>query len=709
VKQGFQRSAAALLAGALLAACGGANQHGANLIPGAGQGANASPDRKSHKPVKGYLRFIIPPMRRGHRSHFVSGATLGAKIVADGGTTKITTIANLAPLSTNCTGTTSRQCTIASLVPLGNNVTITVTTYDASPVHGTIPANADTLAIGSVSQPVVAGVTPSIPVYLGGVIGSIGLETSFASLPADGTTQHVMLALTPQDFGNQTIKTGTKDPYNNPISVTLNENGGSGHSVLVLNGNASGQSATISQASDTIVLRYDGGGNTGYNAKISFAASGAPTQKAQFSPMFVSSASSMYVGGRLILEGSQVMAPVNVSEAGTIPGTQSYSAQKAGCGGPIATVTTVTNTPANAQFDVTGGGTASPSGCSIAFLDGFGSSISVDASNTLSSGGNTITGTTSVPLVIPQPAFSMSPYPEGVVAGPNQNLAIADAAGYVDYYDLSGTVGGFTFQGLSAAPSTLTGIVAGPDGAIWVSDTTSRGIWHTANGASVIYPVTGNQPGQIVDGADGNMYFADASGGQLDELTVGGAIVYDVSEASSAPVGVAMGPDDAIWYTEPASGKVARYDLSSQVTSELTTGGTPLGIAAGSDGAMWYTDQTGNLVGRIPTTQPYAVANTYPTAGFVTSPSTIAQGPDAGLWFASSLAGTKVGRVDVATGTVTTISYPGGGVGPVGGITAGPDDNVYYTLYGSSMLVEIALSPTPTMRRAHAKRFSRTH
>jgi virginiamycin B lyase len=700
VKHTTVRVAAALLIAALLAACGGANQRGASLIPNSGQ-SNA-PDRKGHKPVKGYLRFIIPPLRRGHKSHFISGATLGAKIVAQGGGNKITTIANLAPLSANCTGSASRECTISTLVPIAANVTIDVTTYDASPVNGTIPAGADTLAIGSVSQPIVSGSTPSILIYLGGVIGSIGLQTAFASLPADGTTQTVMFALTPEDFGNQPIKAGTNDPYNNPITVTLAETGGTGQSKLMLNGTASGQSATITQSNQTLALQYYGGGSVGYNATLTFAATGAPHQTAGFSGMFVSSPSSMYVGGRLVLEGPQVMAQVNVTEGGTPPGSQTYTQSHSGCSS-IATVTTASNTPAAAQFDVTGGGSHSASGCSFTFSDHFGSSITLDASNTINGGTNTITGTTTVPLVIPSPTFSMAPFPEGIVAGPNQNLVIADNAGYLDSYDLSGSVTGFAFQALAGSPSTLTGITAGPDGAIWTSDSDNSGIWHSANGSSVIYSLAAS-PGQIVTASDGNMYFADTTNQALDEITVGGAITIGVSSGTGTPVGVALGPDNAVWYTEPGAGAIGRYDLNTHGSTEVTTGGTPQGIAAGSDGAMWFTDSTGNTVGRIPTTTPYAVSNTYDTSSFITQPSTIAQGPDAGLWFASIAAGTKIGRVDVATGTITAISYPAGGIGPIGGITTGPDDNIYYTLNGSGMLVEISLAPTPTSRHRHTKR-----
>jgi len=225
------RITAAILAAALFAGCSSAGTNG--ITPSGISGANGASDaavsHKKHRRVRGYARFIIPQRKhkRGRKGDFVSGATQSAAFVATSTNGTVTTIADLSSGSSDCTGGgAARTCTVAVLVPFGDD-TIDVTTYDQAPSGGVIPTSAQELGTGSTTQTVVDGVTPSITIFLSGLIGSIGVAPNFASLPANGNTSTAMFVIDPRDFGNKQIVAPspgpgvTGVPYANPIAVTL--------------------------------------------------------------------------------------------------------------------------------------------------------------------------------------------------------------------------------------------------------------------------------------------------------------------------------------------------------------------------------------------------------------------------------------------------------------------------------------------------------
>jgi virginiamycin B lyase len=73
----------------------------------------------------------------------------------------------------------------------------------------------------------------------------------------------------------------------------------------------------------------------------------------------------------------------------------------------------------------------------------------------------------------------------------------------------------------------------------------------------------------------------------------------------------------------------------------------PLGIAAGPDGALWFTEGIGKI-GRITTA---GVATEFPVPTVASQPGEIAAGPDGALWF-TELAASKIGRITTA-GAIT--------------------------------------------------------
>jgi virginiamycin B lyase len=70
----------------------------------------------------------------------------------------------------------------------------------------------------------------------------------------------------------------------------------------------------------------------------------------------------------------------------------------------------------------------------------------------------------------------------------------------------------------------------------------------------------------------------------------------------SSPVGIAAGPDGAMWFTNESNNAIGRITTGGAVTNFTDPGiSGPDSITAGPDGAMWFTDPGGDAVGRITT------------------------------------------------------------------------------------------------------------
>jgi virginiamycin B lyase len=148
-----------------------------------------------------------------------------------------------------------------------------------------------------------------------------------------------------------------------------------------------------------------------------------------------------------------------------------------------------------------------------------------------------------------------------------------------------------------------SGITAGPDGAIWFAEAGAQEIGRiTTDGATIdAFPTPGFLPSGITNGPDGNLWFTE--GGTsigIGQITTGGEVTqFDVP---SLPANIVTGPDGALWLTE--GNKIARFTQngSHSVITEIavpTPGSLPDGIVSGPDGNLWFTEQTANKIGRV--------------------------------------------------------------------------------------------------------------
>jgi phospholipase C len=271
---------------ALLAGCSGGGSSSVAPRPPAGNGQRVNATFKITIPNGGSSQ------QSGTRKPlFVSpssnGMLVNVYVAGSGDKTPIASAAvNIGPGSGACTsGSGSRTCTVVVAAPVGSDDFI-FTDYDKAPVAGSFVGAKELSAGSALGVTIAAGVANTISVTLDGDIATIKLASNEISFNGNGKPQTADLSLTALDADGNVI---TADPYLYPITVSVTETNGSGHTRLSLNGGTASSSVTVTQPSDAVVVLYDGDGSASppYYAKLSVATTGVYPQTVQVSPLFV--------------------------------------------------------------------------------------------------------------------------------------------------------------------------------------------------------------------------------------------------------------------------------------------------------------------------------------------------------------------------------------------------------------------------------------
>jgi virginiamycin B lyase len=218
-----------------------------------------------------------------------------------------------------------------------------------------------------------------------------------------------------------------------------------------------------------------------------------------------------------------------------------------------------------------------------------------------------------------------------------------------------------TIPGLTSTPITFSGhaddFVAGPDGNVWLADSTANAIGRLAVDGSAYqaFPVPTPAAGlnSIVAGPDGNLWFTESSVSKVGRITTSGAITE---------------------FTVPAP---FVYVLFGFVNGEGT-------IAAGPDGNLWISG-SGQMARVTPQGAVTVLSVASPPGGDLFEIGKCVAGPDANLWCMSSvrIAGEFDNHpVKVTTAGVATL-YPGF-FGQYFDILSAPDGNLWISAEGAS-------------------------
>ena len=73
----------------------------------------------------------------------------------------------------------------------------------------------------------------------------------------------------------------------------------------------------------------------------------------------------------------------------------------------------------------------------------------------------------------------------------------------------------------------------------------------------------------------------------------------------SNPLGITVGPDGALWFTEFDAGSIGRITTGGGITYYplLNSNDKPAEITSGPDGGIWFTETFGNKIGRQSTSR----------------------------------------------------------------------------------------------------------
>jgi streptogramin lyase len=265
-------------------------------------------------------------------------------------------------------------------------------------------------------------------------------------------------------------------------------------------------------------------------------------------------------------------------------------------------------------------------------------------------------------------------------------------------------------------------LTAGPDGAIWFTEgegpggTTVRVGRVTLDGTVTELELSdGSSVGLrgITNGPDGNLWIVHAFANKIGRLTTEGILtLFPIPTPFSGSIDITTGSDGALWFTESLGSKIGRISTDGVLTEYPVPGSSvqgPFRITAGSDGALWFVTaseegapgiQASRSIGRIDT---HGVVTEFPVPPFFGFFGGITTGPEGNLWFTQSNE-SRVGRM-TTSGAVTLFSLPLPNSAP-GDIVLGPDGNLWFTedlgnrigrLTPAGVLTEYTV-PTPSSR-----------
>ena len=144
-------------------------------------------------------------------------------------------------------------------------------------------------------------------------------------------------------------------------------------------------------------------------------------------------------------------------------------------------------------------------------------------------------------------------------------------------------------------------VVAGPDGAAWVTDSSLGRIWRIpAKSGRIRSYDLGEMPGGITT-AYGSMWVADAGGDAIHRVEANGSSKSYPLRAGAFPIDIVKGSDGALWFTEGRGDAIGRLALDGTIAEYPlpTAGAFAVGIVAGPDGALYFSEESAGKVGRI--------------------------------------------------------------------------------------------------------------
>ncbi len=223
----------------------------------------------------------------------------------------------------------------------------------------------------------------------------------------------------------------------------------------------------------------------------------------------------------------------------------------------------------------------------------------------------------------------------------------------------------------------------------------------SAAGTVTEYPITtpASHPLGMTVGPDANLWFTELHGAKIGTMAATGTIPteYGSLAAHPFPVGIVAGADGNVWFAESASGKIGKMNTDGVMLGEYSVTGAVsddlAGIMPGPDGNLWFTQSVSGKIGKMNTDGVLLEQFSITTPG--AAPSRIVPGPDGNLWF-TEVGGSKIAKMTTAGALIAEYSVTAGA--KPGGTTAGPDGNIWFTEAAGNAIGRVTSgSPVPTV------------
>ena len=233
-------------------------------------------------------------------------------------------------------------------------------------------------------------------------------------------------------------------------------------------------------------------------------------------------------------------------------------------------------------------------------------------------------------------------------------------------------------------------ITSGPENNIYYGKQDKIGVVSRSGDDREIRIDNDGDAGGVVLGPDGAIWFTQPVRGVIGRMTRDGRNFdeFDIPTPGSGPFPITVGGDGNIWFAESSAtaNKIGRLTLPGGDVTEFaipTPGANPQSMTLGPEGNIWFTERDIAAIGRV--TQEGEITEFALPSG--NAPFTIATGPDGNLWFTLSGAANAIGRI-TPEGHVAEYKVPTAGSDPFS-IAVGPNDDLWFTALSANKIVRI--------------------
>lgn len=124
-------------------------------------------------------------------------------------------------------------------------------------------------------------------------------------------------------------------------------------------------------------------------------------------------------------------------------------------------------------------------------------------------------------------------------------------------------------------------------------------------------------PRGVVAGPDGNMWITLSGANRIARVAPNGTVTrFATGVSGGEPTGITVGPDNRIWYTLAAANRLGRLDpttgVATTIASGMIHGGSPTAITTGGDGRLYFTYDNSAAVGTVTLSATPQIDAVYP-------------------------------------------------------------------------------------------------